>query len=401
MDGTRKGIRLSIAVALALAAGFAASSARGGALGRIQAIGTRDISAGADPDGFQMQSNCAAKVQLTHTRAEATFEMVNPRFTHTSRSGDETHSSMIVYPMPYLNYGEPLGDWGAVGVDLKVPFGLGTDFENNPQQLGYDTATLIALTRLSPSLALRLSDQWSVGFALNAGMAQFQYKAPLAVGGVCLPVYTDNEALGFGVGGSLGVMWKPGNDWTLGANWTSALKAHLEGDSKIMRGPLQIRDDFDTSFVFPSRFDFGATKQVNAHLVLGTDYHFWNYSKTPNDIVLQFENLHISKSQLLAWKDGWGCRIGAAWKVNSGWTLRAGLGYLSQSIPDKTMSTLTPDSPGFGVGAGVSHKFTDFLAVDASITRGGGSNRVDHGMWGPGKYSAEVTTVALSVNFGF
>jgi long-chain fatty acid transport protein len=397
----RGGIRFNIAMALTLTAVLAASPAWGGALGRIQAIGTRDISAGADPDGFQIQSNCAARTQLEHTWAEATFEMVKPQFTYTSRCGAETHSSMTVYPMPYLNYGEPLGDWGAFGVDLKVPFGLGTDFENNPQQLGYDTATLIALTRLSPTLALRLSDQWSVGFALNAGMAQFQYKAPLALGGMCMPVYTDNEAHGFGVGGGLGVMWKPGGDWTLGANWTSALKAHLEGDSKIMRGALQIRDDFDTSFVFPSRFDFGVTKQVNRHLVLGADYHFWNYSKTPNDIVLQFENLHISKSQLLAWKDGWGGRVGAAWKVNSSWTLRAGLGYLSQSIPDKTMSTLTPDSPGFGMGAGVSRRFTDFLTVDASITRGGGSNRVDHGIWGRAKYSAEVTTVALSGNFDF
>ena len=394
-------IRLGIGLCLALSAALAAAPAWGGALGRIQAIGTRDISAGADPEGFQVQSNCAAKTQLTQPWSEATVEIVQPRFSCQPAGGSKTHSSPAVYPMPYLQYAEPLGNWAAVGVDLKVPFGLGTHFSNNPQQLGYDTSTLIALTRVSPSLALRLSDRWSIGFALNAGMAQFLYKAPLALKGICLPVYTDNQADGFGVGGSLGMMWKAGGDWTLGANWTSPLKAHLNGDSKILRGPLQIQDDFRSSFVFPSRLDLGVTKQINAHLVLGVDYHFWNYSKTPNDMTLRFQNLHLSKSELLAWKDGYGGRIGAAWKVNPAWTLRAGLGFLSQSIPDKTMSTLTPDSPGLGVGLGVSHKVTDFLTLDASVTHGGGSNRVHRGIWGRATYAADVTTVALSGNFTF
>ena len=377
------------------------AAAWGGALGRIQAIGTRDISAGADPEGFQIQSNCAAKTQLDHTWAEATFEVVQPRFAHEPRVGHHTHSTLTVYPMPYLQYAAPLGDWGAFGVDLKVPFGLGTDFEDNPQQLGYDTATLIALTRLSPSLAVRLSDQWSVGVALNAGMAQFRYEAPLALGGICLPVYTDNDALGFGLGGSVGVMWKPDALWTFGANWTSALKAHFDGESEIFRGPLQLRDDFDTSFVFPSRFDFGVTRRITERLVLGADYHFWNYSKTPNEMTLDFERLPVRKSQLLAWKDGFGGRLGVAWQADDRWTLRAGAGYLSQSIPDKTMSTLTPDTPGFGLGVGVSRKISDFLTVDASITRGGGTNRVDHGIWGRATYSAEVFTFALSGNFSF
>ncbi len=391
------GLLLALAVVLLLGQ----TPAWGGALGRIQAIGTRDISAGADPDGFQIPSNCAAKTQLDHTWAEATVEVVQPRFEYQPSGGARARSSLTVHPMPYLQYAEPLGDWGAFGIDLKVPFGLGSEFKNNPQQLGYDTATLLALTRLSPSLALRLSEQWSVGVALNAGLAQFRYKAPLALGSVCVPVYTDNQADGFGFGGAAGILWKPDALWTLGVNWTSALKARFDGESKILQGPVQIRDDFGMSFVFPSRFDFGVTRRLSDRLVLGADYHFWNYSKTPNELTLQFKKLSMSKSELLAWKDGYGARLGVAWKASDAWTLRAAVGYLSQSIPDKTMTTLTPDTPGVGMGVGVSRKIGDSLTIDASLTRGGGSNRVDRGILGRVKYTAEVYTFALSGNFSF
>jgi len=196
-------------------------------------------------------------------------------------------------------------------------------------------------------------------------------------------------------------MWKPDPLWTLGINWTSPLKARLDGASKIFRGPLQIRDEFGTSFVFPSRLDFGVTRKVSDRLVLALDYHFWNYSKTPNEMTLTFDKLPIRKSELLAWKDGYGARAGVAWKAADTWTLRASAGYLSQSIPDRTMSTLMPDTPGMGVGIGVSKKICDFLTVDASLTRGGGSNRVHHGIWGRATYTAEVYTFALSGNFDF
>ncbi len=401
MRDRRKLIRYSIGSALAAILLIAAPPAWGGALCRSQAIGARDISVGADPDGFEIPSNYAAKIQLTRPWAEAAVEAVSPAFTHESPAGRKTRSSTSVHPMPYVQYGEPLGDWGAVGVDLKVPFGLGSAFAHNPDQLGYDTATLLALLRLSPSLAVRLSDQWYAGIALNIGMAEFAYRAPLTVGGVCLPVYTDNAARGFGLGGGVGVMWKPDNDWTLGVNWTSALAAHMAGESKILRGPLQLRDDFTLSAVFPSRFDFGVTRRLTDRLVLAFDYHFWNYSKTPNALVLDFDRLPLRKSEMLAWKDGQGARIGAAWKVNDTWTLRASAGMLSQSIPDKTMSTLMPDTPGRALGLGVSCRLAECLTVDAGVTRGGGSNKVRRGIWGSEKYTAEVTTFVLGGTFTF
>jgi long-subunit fatty acid transport protein len=401
MRDKRKITRCGICSALAAILLIAGTPAWGGALGRIQAIGARDISAGADPGGFQIPSNYAAKLQLTRPWAEAAFEAVCPTFTYESTMGRKSRSSPSVHPMPYLQYAEPLGDWGALGVDLKVPFGLGSQFADNPGQLGYDTATLLALVRLSPSLAVRLSDHWYASLALNIGMAEFAYRAPLSVGGACLPVYTDNEARGFGLGGGLGVMWKPDEAWTLGVNWTSALKAHMAGESRILRGPLQIRDDFTMPAVFPSRFDFGVTRRLTARLVLAFDYHFWNYSKTPNALTLDFDRLPLRKSEALAWKDGHGARIGAAWEVNDTWTLRASAGFLTQSIPDKTMSTLMPDTPGRALGLGVSCRLAECFTLDAGATRGGGSHRVRRGILGSEKYTAEVTTFVLGGIFTF
>jgi len=106
-------------------------------LNRPAAVGTRDIGLGGDPDGLKLQDNLASRTQLTEAWANATVELVSPHFTYTTTYGKKISSVTAVAPMPYLQYGQPLNDWLAFGVGVQTTYGLGSKFNNNPQQLGY------------------------------------------------------------------------------------------------------------------------------------------------------------------------------------------------------------------------------------------------------------------------
>lgn len=389
---SQKGVAVWLFVLL-----FASYEAWAGALTRCEGMGTRDSGMGGDIDGIQLPDNYAAKTQLKNTWTDVTLEVLVPNFKYKPQVGKKVKSADEAYLLPYLHFGQPIGDWGAFGVDLKVPYGLGVNFKNNPQQLGFDTETLIALTRVSPSLALKLSDQWSIGGAVNFGIAQFTYNAPLDIRRQPLPIYTENEAHGLGIGCGVGVVWQPDEAWTFGLNYISRLNANLDGKSHISVGLFGIRDKFDSSFAFPARLDFATTWRASERLVLVADTFFCNYSKTPNDMALNFRKLGFKKATELGWKDSIAVRFGACCKLATALTVRAGIGYLTQAIPDSTISTLTPDCSGFGVGLGLTCKINQTVSLDASVTHGGGGNEIRTGA----VYDMNITTVALAGQFTF
>ncbi len=377
------------------------SLAWGGALNRPAAVGTRDIGLGGDPDGLKLQDNLAAKTQLTGVWADATVEIVRPHFTYTTAYGRKVNSATTFSPLPYLQYGQPLNDWLAFGVGVQTTYGLGSKFNNNPQQLGYDTETMIATVSTVPSLAAKVTDHLSVGAGLILGVAQFIYKAPLDINCRPLPVYTHNTAYGLGLGAGFGATYDFDNGVIVGVNWMSAVKAHLDGRSTIWLGPFGVRDDFDSSFTFPSRLDVAAAWKATDRLQIAANWYFVNYSSTPNDMTLKFKNLGISKTTCMNWRDNFTVNLGASYKVTDRWTLRGGGGYMSQAVPDEKVNTLTMDTPGWSICAGASHKFTDTFTLDASVTTGWGKNDVDKGIWGTEKYTALINTFALAGNFTF
>lgn len=378
---------------------LAAQVASAGALDRPAAVGTRDISLGCDPDDPLLPGNLASSIQLKDPLAVVGAELMVPRFTYTSPLGGRIHSNNLAHALPYLTYARPLGDWMAFKVNVSTPFGLGSSFEKNPQQLGYDTSTLISLTTLVPSLSFRLTDTLALGVGVSIGWGQFKYKAPFDVERVPLPLGTSSKAMGFGIGGGAGLLFHLDDRFAVGVNYMSPTYVPLIGRTHIAIGPWEIRDHFESSITFPDKLDVGIAWKptVSERWLLCADYNWYGYSKTPNDMTLTFRDLPLKKSNNLSWKDNFSAHFGTSYKVTKSLTVRGGFGYLSQSIPEKTLSTLTLDVPGWDVALGCTYRIGDRVALDASLTRGWGKSRVDGGIM-QGRYSADIYTFALVGN---
>jgi len=200
----------------------------------------------------------------------------------------------------------------------------------------------------------------------------------------------------------MGVLYHSDDEFALGINYTSSVYAPLEGGTDVRLGLFGLRDHFDSSFTFPGKLDLGVAWKptLNKNFLVCADFNFYGYSKTPNNMTLSFHDLPLKKSNVLGWKDNFSAHAGVSYRLTDRFTVRGGAGYLSQAIPEETVSTLTIDVPGWDVAMGCSYEISRSVTLDISVTRGWGECKVEQGLM-KGKYTADIYTFALAGNVSF
>ena len=372
-----------------------------GGLNRIGGIGSRaGAMSGAfiaiADDSTLFYYNPAGMAQFGTTYIDAGADIILPRFKYESNDS----KNGVFHLLPYAGIVYPVNDKLNIGLGLTVPYGMGASFEKS--LFLPESETLISLTNITPALSLRLADNFYAGLGLNIGYAQFKYRAPLDVNGRFLPIGTDNEADGLGLGATLGFLYYPTEKLSIGLTYMSELKASLDGNSDISFGPFQIHDQFKSDYTFPPRLGIGVAYRFTPKLTLEFDANWYGYSKTVDSMTLAFKKLPFKKTSQLDWRDNYGLHLGARYRINDNWWLRSGLAYLTAAVPDSTISQLTPDVSGWDVSLGIECQKEHF-SFSASAIYGWGKNEVerDFGVLYPGKYQAETLTVSAQIGWQF
>ncbi|NCN07708.1 hypothetical protein GW933_03360 [Candidatus Falkowbacteria bacterium] len=372
-----------------------------GGLNRIGGIGSRAggmsgaFTAIAD-DVTLFYYNPAGMSQFETTYIEAGVDVVVPRLKYNGHNSDND----AWHALPYAGVIYPANDRVNIGLGLTVPYGMGASFKKSwPLP---ETETLLSLTNITPALSLKLCDKFYVGVGLNIGYGQFKYRAPFDVDGIFLPICTDNEASGFGLGTTIGLMYFPTDKLTFGLTYMSELKVNFNGESDISIGPISIRDKFKSDFTFPPRLGLGIAYQFTDRLTVDFDANWYGYSKTVNSMTLQFDKLNFGKTTKLNWQDNFSLHLGARYRLNNDWWLRAGMAYQNSAIPDSTISQLTPDASGWDVAFGLECEKDNF-SFGVGTIYGWGENDVEpnFGVRYPGKYEAQTLTVGLQASWKF
>ncbi len=380
---------------------FLSNQCLAGGLNHIGGIGSR---AGAMSGGFTAIAddsslfyyNPAGMAQFGTTYVDAGMDVIFPRFKYEGHSSDND----TWHALPYAGIIQPVNEDVNIGLGLTVPYGMGASFERDfllPQ-----SETLTSLTNITPALSLKLTDNFWVGAGINIGYGQFKYKAPFDIKGVFLPIGTDNEADGFGLGATVGMLYLPTEKLSLGLTYMSELKADLNGESDISIGLIKIHDQFDSDFTFPPRLGLGIAYQFTDRLLMDLDANWYGYCKTVDSMKLDFDKLHFTKTSDLDWRDNYSFHLGARYKLNDDWWLRGGVGYQTAAVPDSTISQLTPDATGWDVALGIECQ-KDHFSFSTGIIYGWGENDVepDFGVLYPGKYEAQALTICAQVGWQF
>lgn len=303
------------------------------------------------------------RATLTFT---TTFAYAPTEYTSTSGTSEDSDVTLAILPAVYAT--RPLDEGRTViGVGLTSPFGQSMEWNRGGLIDGAapDFAAMKTVN-ISPSFAVRLCDCLSIGAGLNVLWANLEFKQSLLPPeGVPRPSSRIAfEGAGYGVGGTIGLVWQITDSQRLGMSYRTASDVTVDGDFTIANAPPTMhaapQSDFGTELKFPAVAALGYGIQVSDTLRLEADIEWVEHSC--NDVM----TLDIGvNNPLLAmvlgradlpqdWDDTWTFGVGADWACSEDWLLRAGYTWLPTPVPDETfLPVLTEgDKHVLGVGAG-------------------------------------------------
>ena len=303
--------------------------------------------------------------------------MAFPSFNYSDPSGPGGHAdaqntnTVVPPPHAYAAYGMSLGGNSRLGVGLgvNVPFGLTLIWPEDFAGRHLVQESALMCPEITLGAAYSPVKQVSIGAAFVASPASVYLKRYLGqnfglVGDDGQPIddaFVEMAGAGWGFGFAAGIQARPVERLFLGFAYRSGISIEMEGDAHFELPGLSDKSGFpdqkvETKFELPDKLAFGIGYQIlNAwYMEFDLDYAFWSVFDT---IPLEFPEDTTGKlSQELPqhWESGFTFRLGNEVTVSRALTLRGGMGYDQNPIPDDYLSPMLPDAGRiFGaVGAG-------------------------------------------------
>lgn len=312
-----------------------------------------------------------AKTDIDHGRGSVSGSSI-------SGSNDGDMVPFIGVPMGY--YVKPIDDKWTFGLGMYVPFGLVTDYENGFQGRYYGTRSEVRVVTLQPTVSYKINDQLSVGFGPTINRidgeltsATLNPSSPGRNDGK-VKIKGDDTALGYNVG----VLFEATPSTRLGLTYHSMVDYKLEGDTQISGtgfGPFAgSKYDASLKLKTPESVDFSVTHDLNADWTLyaGTTWTRWSRLE---DITVNNKGVPAPLAGRIGtiteeqnWRDTWSYAVGAAYKLNREWTLRAGLAYDQSPTRNEYRSPRIPTDDRKILSLGAAWSPNDDWTVDLAYS---------------------------------
>ncbi len=266
-------------------------SARGNALGGTL-VGRAD-----DPSAVAF--NPAGITQLEGTRVMAGFTAIAPKSdVVTIKDGKTTTTTtkdnIWLPPHAYLTY--QLNDRYWLGVGLYSRFGLGTEYPDDWPGRYNVTYAGIKSVSLNPNLAIKLTDDLSFAFGLEAMWFEFtQKKMKKVLTYPDMPAKLVGDSIGYGF--NVALHYKPTSWLSMGLLYRSQVEQSIKGDATFDR-PDQLAQDHPTWFndtgakgdiTLPDSFTAGVMVAPISKLTLEADVVYTRWS-TYDELTIYYDN---------------------------------------------------------------------------------------------------------------
>lgn len=291
-----------------------------------------------------------------------------------SKSGGDS------YYMPAAGFLHKSGNL-TYGVGVYSQGGMGTEYTNSSfvaADTGVAPRSEVGVGRLIFPLAYNVNDRFVVGGSIDwvwatmdmtmaaAAATDFMamYKsgnympsvAPTAGGYYAMTFSDSNDfsgaAKGSGFAGKIGFVYKIRDDLSIGATYHS--KTHL-GDLETGSSAAKVigvNGTYDSgkitvrNFQWPETYGFGISYTPSDKLMLAFDYKRINWAGVMDTFNMTYSDSVTGTSAnfgiLQKWKNQDVFMLGASYKLNDSWTLRAGANLSDNPVPDAYVNPLFP-----------------------------------------------------------
>lgn len=399
----------AIAVAAAFAstahaAGFMLTEQSAGALGRAYA--------GAGVDGTDLSGvyyNPATMVLHKGTAIQMGFVGIGLNLDYVGEDGTTANGRNKSQAIPHGYFIHQINDKAWFGLGMTVPFGMGTEYDDDWAGNQHGISATILTFDLNPNFAFKLSEKFSVGFGASIQYAQADLKIRNAFANTSdgvLSAESEIDADSIAWGWNVGMMWSPVENFRVGVSYRSKIKHDAEGDFTLDRAKLGNMDVSGDQLIQKGEGMLGGDKLTAAMgqqlMTLGQVLNMQNFDgyatvTAPawamasvawdvNDLVSlygtfrwtdwsSFDQLDITTnvtdvggSISNKWRDTYLGSLGMDLRLTDWWTLRGGIAYESSPIANPQYRTaIIPDADRWWFAIGSSFKWSDNFQTDISF----------------------------------
>lgn len=241
---------------------------------------------------------------------------------------------------PNLSLGVTVYGNGGMNTDY-APLSTGSNFLGGSGRLGVDLMQLV----IAPTAAFKIAPNHSIGISPLLGYQRFKAEGLQAFSGFSSdPTHVSNNGYddAFGAGVRVGYMGKITPQLSIGVAYSS--KVDMQKFDKYA-GLFAGQGDLD----LPENYNAGIAYKFTPDLTVALDYQRINYKDVaaignPSNALLSGIPLGASNGSGFGWKDIDVWKLGAQYKYNKNWTMRAGWNHGDNPVQsaDVTFNIIAP-----------------------------------------------------------
>lgn len=372
------------AASAAHAAGFMLTEQSAGSLGRAYA--------GVGVDGTDISGvfyNPATMTLHPGTQIQAGFVAVGLDLSldyNASQSlpaGSE-NGRANTQPIPFGYISHQISDSMWVGLAMTVPFGMGTEYDDNWTWANRGISATVLTFDFNPNVAWKISDKLSLGAGVSIQYAAADLKMradiPAIGNNPAMSANGEIDADSWAWGFNVGLMWSPLDNLRFGLSYRSKVNHHADGDFTLNNQKVNSSNgwvslpgsttfgDAKASLSTPAWAMATAAWDVNDLLSLYATFRWTDWSSF--DILeIKSAGIPLTGKQTVKnkWEDTYLFSVGADLRFTNWWTFRAGIGYETSPIDDPRYRTaIIPDADRWWFALGSSFKVAKDMQLDVS-----------------------------------
>jgi long-chain fatty acid transport protein len=265
--------------------------------------------------------------------------------------------------LPNFYYAMPVGKQAWFGLGINVPFGLKTEYDANWVGSLQAIKSEMRTVNINPSIAVRLSDQVSVGAGLNA----MYIKGELTAAYPLNPALTTKMAGDdWGYGFNLGVLYEFDQSTRLALSYRSKVKQKLTGELSL-NAPVP-PTPATAAVTLPDTLTLSAYKRIDTRWALLADISWTGWSEFQELKVVSDSGATLSLTPE-HWKDTMRYSLGLHYYLNDHIKLRTGIGFDQSPVPSAQYRTpRIPDNDRTWIAIGLGYELSRSNMVDVAYS---------------------------------
>lgn len=376
------------AAALAVASAFTTQAyAAGFMLTEQSAAGLGRSYAGIGVDGTDISGvfyNPATMTLHKGSHFQAGFVGIGLDLPYESADGTTENGRYKEQAIPHGYLTKQMSDNLWLGLGMTVPFGMGTEFNDNWKGNSHGVEATILTYDVNPNIAWKVNDKLSIGAGVSVQYAKAQLVTymPISVGSMKDDVRARLRADSLAYGWNIGMMWEPTDNVRVGLSYRSEIEHNAEGDLTI-KGNYTVKVptmfDAETTVTAPAWAMLTAAWDINTQYSVYGTFRWTDWSSF-DKLVIDSPSLGAQLSGLTQdavtsipgipnkWQDTYLFTVGGDYRYNDKWTFRTGIGYETSpiDIPQNRMAVI-PDADRWWFSVGTNYKYNENVEFDLSF----------------------------------